>query len=41
MLGDKDVGETVNIEVEAQTQAIVDTVERVVSRYMHENKVIG
>ena len=27
-------GQKVNIEVEAQTQAIVDTVERVVSRYI-------
>lgn len=29
VLGDKGVGDTVNIEVESQTQAIVDTVERV------------
>lgn len=34
VLGDKDVGDTVNIEVEAQTQAIVDTVERVVAKYL-------
>lgn len=34
VLGDRDVGDHVNIEVEAQTQAIVDTVERVVARYM-------
>ena len=30
VLGDKVEGDTANIEVEAQTQAIVDTVERVV-----------
>jgi riboflavin synthase len=34
VLGDKEVGDTVNIEVEAQTQAIVDTVERVVAKYL-------
>jgi len=34
VLGDKGVGDAVNIEVEAQTQAIVDTVERVMARYM-------
>ncbi|KAI8106748.1 hypothetical protein M9434_001402 [Picochlorum sp. BPE23] len=37
VLGDRDVGDHVNIEVEAQTQAIVDTVERVVARYMVED----
>lgn len=31
VLGDRNVGEYVNIEVEAQTQAIVDTVERVLA----------
>lgn len=30
VLGDKKEGDAANIEVEAQTQAIVDTVERVV-----------
>lgn len=34
MLGEKGEGGVVNVEVEAQTQAIVDTVERVVERYM-------
>jgi len=34
VLGDKEEGDHVNIEVEAQTQAIVDTVERVVAQYM-------
>jgi len=34
VFGVKGVGDSVNIEVEAQTQAIVDTVERVVERYM-------
>ncbi|GBF91988.1 riboflavin synthase subunit alpha [Raphidocelis subcapitata] len=34
VFGVKGVGDSVNIEVEAQTQAIVDTVERVVGRYM-------
>lgn len=34
VLGQRGVGDAVNIEVEAQTQAIVDTVERVVERYM-------
>ena len=34
VLGSKREGDSVNIEVEAQTQAIVDTVERVVERYM-------
>jgi riboflavin synthase len=32
VLGDKGVGDHVNIEVEAQTQAIVDTVERVLEQ---------
>ncbi len=36
VFGVKGVGDSVNIEVEAQTQAIVDTVERVVARYMAE-----
>lgn len=36
MLGIKGLGDLVNIEVEAQTQAIVDTVERVVARYLSE-----
>ena len=31
VLGEKGVGDSVNVEVEAQTQAIVDTVERVLS----------
>lgn len=34
VFGIKSVGDTVNIEVETQTQAIVDTVERVVAQYM-------
>lgn len=34
VLGDKDVGDRVNIEVEAQTQAIVDTVEKVVGKML-------
>lgn len=39
VLGDKGVGDRVNLEVEAQTQAIVDTVEKVVARYMEQNVV--
>lgn len=34
VFGVKTEGDSVNIEVESQTQAIVDTVERVVERYM-------
>jgi len=34
VFGIKSVGDSVNIEVETQTQAIVDTVERVVAQYM-------
>jgi len=33
-LGEKKIGDSVNIEVEAQTQAIVDTVERIIPRYL-------
>lgn len=33
-LGIRKVGDRVNIEVEAQTQAIVDTVERIMKQYM-------
>lgn len=36
VFGFKGVGDSVNVEVEAQTQAIVDTVERVVERYMQQ-----
>lgn len=39
VLGDKKEGDVVNIEVDAQTQAIVDTVERVVARYMENRRV--
>ncbi|EIE19022.1 riboflavin synthase [Coccomyxa subellipsoidea C-169] len=35
-LGARVVGDAVNLEVEAQTQAIVDTVENVVARYMSQ-----
>jgi riboflavin synthase len=28
VLGDKTVGDTVNVEIESQTQVIVDTIER-------------
>lgn len=38
VLGEKGIGDAVNIEIEAQTQAIVDTVERVVARYMADGK---
>eukprot|EP00890_Picochlorum_soloecismus_P005490 jgi/Picsp_1/5942/NSC_03299-R1_riboflavin synthase subunit alpha len=38
VLGEKEIGDAVNIEIEAQTQAIVDTVERVVARYMAGGK---
>jgi riboflavin synthase len=34
VFGFKKAGDSVNIEIESQTQAIVDTVERVVARYM-------
>lgn len=34
------IGDRVNIEVEAQTQAIVDTVERAVRRYMDQQQIM-
>jgi riboflavin synthase alpha subunit len=37
--GDKGEGDVVNIEVEAQTQAIVDTVERVLQRYLEAGRL--
>ncbi|KAL4448893.1 hypothetical protein ABPG77_007610 [Micractinium sp. CCAP 211/92] len=37
--GIKGVGDHVNIEVEAQTQAIVDTVERVLQRYLEAGRL--
>jgi riboflavin synthase len=39
VLGSKGEDDLVNIEVEAQTQAIVDTVEKVVARYLSEGKL--
>lgn len=36
VLGSKQEGDTVNLEIEAQTQAIVDTVEKVVQQYMQQ-----
>ena len=39
VLGSKGEGDAVNIEVEAQTQAIVDTVERVLQRYMEAGQL--
>ena len=36
VLGDKGEGDLVNIEIDAQTQAIVDTVERVVAQRLPE-----
>lgn len=36
VLGSKEVGDSVNVEVEAQTQAIVDTVERVVDERLKD-----
>lgn len=36
-LGDRRVGDRVNIEIDPQTQAIVETVERVLAARMHEN----
>lgn len=36
VLGNKQEGDTVNLEIEAQTQAIVDTVEKVVQQYMQQ-----
>lgn len=38
VLGEKGKGDTVNVEIEAQTQAIVDTVERVVQQYMADRR---
>jgi riboflavin synthase len=38
VLGSKALGDSVNIEVEAQTQAIVDTVERVVAQYLSKQQ---
>jgi riboflavin synthase len=40
VLGAKGEGDVVNVEVEAQTQAIVDTVERVVQRYLQQKEVL-
>ena len=37
--GVKGQGDVVNIEVEAQTQAIVDTVERVLQRYLEGGRL--
>lgn len=39
MAGLKGEGDQVNIEVEAQTQAIVDTVERVLQQYAAEGRL--
>lgn len=40
VLGSKQEGDTVNVEIEAQTQAIVTAVERVVKQYLEaENPV--
>lgn len=36
VLGSKQTEDTVNLEIEAQTQAIVDTVEKVVQQYMQQ-----
>ncbi len=38
VFGVKGVGDSVNIEIETQTQAIVDTTERVVAQYMERMK---
>jgi riboflavin synthase len=40
VLGEKGMGDGVNVEVEAQTQAIVETVERVVARMMKEKAMV-
>ncbi len=37
--GQKGEGDFVNVEVEAQTQAIVDTVERVLQRYLDAGRL--
>lgn len=39
VLGSKKEGDYVNVEIEAQTQAIVDTVEKVVARYLKEGNL--
>lgn len=36
VLGQKQEGDSVNIEIEAQTQAIVTAVERIVKQYLKE-----
>lgn len=36
VLGEKGEGDVVNVEVETQTQAIVDTVERVLQQYVEK-----
>ena len=41
VFGLKGVGSTVNIEIESQTQAIIDTVERVVGRQLAELQLRG
>jgi riboflavin synthase len=41
VFGFKGVGDLVNIEVEAQTQAIVDTVERVIGQYLDTGMLKG
>eukprot|EP00891_Asterochloris_glomerata_P004819 jgi/Astpho2/4819/e_gw1.00068.19.1_t len=40
ILGEKQEGDVANIEIEAQTQAIVDTVEKVVGRYMQDKQLV-
>lgn len=41
VFGFKGVGDKVNIEIEAQTQAIVDTTERVVEQYMQKHGLVA
>lgn len=41
VLGIKGKGDIVNIEAEAQTQAIVNTVERVVARYLEQGGLVA
>eukprot|EP00210_Caulerpa_lentillifera_P009677 g9233.t1 len=37
-MGDLNIGDQVNIEIEAQTQAIVDTVERILAKYLKKEQ---
>lgn len=39
VLGQKQKGDSVNIEIESQTQTIVTAVERIVTQYLQEERI--